>query len=230
MSVERFPTEDQFITAVTVRDGNAAVLAGRVLVAKERGIVVRFETDGEPLPSRGNGITLIFGGGDRVFRLKTSIAEVIDGAKLLLEPLGPVTEGERREFLRSDVEVDIRSEAVGPDYVLPGESSAGEPKPDWERQIADLSGSGVGFLSDGLYRKGDLVYVQMVLPTQVPSTVNAIAEVVRAFLDVDSGRQRLAVHFTALDERDRDVLINFVFRKHYEQLGSRIGAVIDPDV
>lgn len=228
--MERFPTEDQFITAVTVRDGNAAVLAGRVLVAKERGIVVRFETDGEPLPPRGNAITLLYGGGDRVLRLRTTIAEVIDGAKLLLEPTGAVTEGERREFLRTDAEIDVRTEAVGPDYVLPGEASAGAPKPDWERQVADLSGSGVGFLWDGLYRKGDLVFVQMILPTPVPSAVNAIAEVVRASRDADSGKQRLAVHFTALDERDRDVLINFVFRKYYEQLGSRIGSVIDPDV
>ena len=229
MGVEKYPTEDQLITAISVKDGNASVTAGRIVVAKERGIVVRFESE-DGLPLRDQALTLLYGSGDRVLRLRTTVAAVIDGTKLLLEPTGPVTEGERREFLRADAAVDIRAEVVGPDYVLPGEPLGRSGNTDWDRQVADVSGSGVSFLWDGLCRKGDLLYVQMGLPVGASPIVNAIGEAVRAGHDPESGKQRVAVHFTALDERDRDLLINFVFRKHYEQLGTRIGSIIEPDV
>jgi hypothetical protein len=229
MGTERYPVEDQLITAVTVNGGNASVMAGKVMVSKERGIVVRFESD-SVLPTRGQPITLLYGGGERVLRLRTTVAEIIDTYKLLLEPTGPVTEGERREFLRTDVALDVRAEVVGPDYVLPGEHHSPVGQPGWERQMVDLSGSGVSFLWDGLCRKGDLTFVQMALPVGHSPLINSIGEVVRASHDPESGKQRVAVHFTALDERDRDVLINFVFRRYYEHLGSSLGAVIDPDL
>lgn len=229
MSEHSYPVEDQMITAVTVKDGNAQVLAGTTLLSKPRGIVVRFEAhDTDAVPSKGRTVTLLYGGGVRVLRLRTIVAEVIDGLKLLLEPVSEVTEGERREFLRAESLVKLHAEVVGPDYVLPGETGA-PPGPDMTELMADLSGSGVRFLWDSLCAIGDLMFVRLVLSEPQNSVVCAVGEVVRADRDAESGTIDVAVHFTTIEEQDRDRLINFVFRRYYEQLGSALGAVIDPE-
>ncbi len=228
----RLPNEDQGITAVTVREGRASVLSGRILVAKDRGIVARFDADGGGVPERGQIVTLLYAGAERILRLRTRVSEIIDGDgpkgadkfKLLLEPEGVVTEGERREFLRSETPVDIRAERVGADATDVVGRTVSTP---WERQVADLSGSGVSFLSDIPADRGDLLFVQLVLATTASPVVNCIAEVIRA--QPEEGRIRLAVHYRTVDERDRDVLINHVFRRHYEQLGSKLGAAFEPD-
>ena len=216
------------ITAVTVRGGEVTVLSGTILVAKPRGVVVRFEIEapGEA-PARSQTVTLLYGGGDRVLRLRTIVSEVIDNTKVLLEPVAPVTEGERREFLRAEAAVQLHAEVVGPDYVLPGEQSA--PETGWDDQVVDLSGSGVKFLWDSLCQKGDLLFVQLALPTTAGHVVRAIGEVVRAIRDAESGKLDVAVHFSTVHEDDRDRLINYVFRKYYEQLGTNLGAAIDPE-
>lgn len=228
MTNERYPTEDQMITAVTVKGGNVKVMAGAVVVSKRRGIVVRFEPDAEgDMPERGQTVTLLYGGGDRVLRLRTAVAEIIDGQKWLLEPVAEVTEGERREFLRADAGLRLSAEIVGPGHILPKESPPGANPDAWTERQVDLSGSGVKFLWDQICRKGDLVYLQMVLPLPAPTVVRAVGEVVRANLDQQRGLIDVAIHFTTVAELDRDLMINFVFRRYYEQLG--LGATADPD-
>lgn len=214
------------VTAVTVREGDVRVLAGTVIVSNPRKLVVRFEaTDG--LPSRGQTVTLLYGGGERVLRLRTVVAEVIDQSQALLEPVSPVTEGERREFLRAEAVVRLRAETVGPDYVLPGEP-APPTGPGWENQTVDLSGSGVKFLWDSLCKKGDLMLVQIVLPAPGDPTVRALGEVIRAQRDAESGKLDVAVHFSTVAESDRDRLVDYVFRRYYEQLGSTLGTAFEP--
>lgn len=227
----RYPVEDQMVTAVAVKDGNPHVLAGTTVVSKPRGIVIRFEPhDSEHVPSRGQTVTLLYGGGERVLRLRTVVAEIIGGLKLLLEPVAEVTEGERREFLRAQAEVKLYARVVGPDFRLPGEDeSALEPDPGFEDLVVDLSGSGVKFLWDKLCRSGDLMLIRLVLPTPEDQIVNAVAEVVRAVRDADSGKMDVAVHFSSVSEHDRDRMINYVFRRYYEQLGSALTAEVDSD-
>lgn len=219
MDTDGFPAEDQMVTTVTVRDGNAHVLKGTTVLAKARGVVVRFDgSEAENMPTKGQTVTLLYSGGARVMRLKCAVTEVIDGLKLLLEPLGAATEGERREFLRTAADVKLYAEVVGPEYRLPGETEPFEV-PGWIDLELDLSGSGIKFLWDSLCQGGDLMFVRMVLPTPQAPVVNGIGEVVRAKHDAASGKLDVALHFTSMSETDRDLIINYVFRKYYEALG-----------
>lgn len=217
MTGERYPKVDQMITAVTVRDGNARVLAGTVLVAKPRGIVVVLE---EPMPVKGQVLTMLYGGGDRVLRLRTRVNEIIDGKKALVEPEGAVSEGERREFLRAESMLQVQAQAVGTESQPSPETSTTQAR-QWERQLVDLSGSGVSFLHADAADKGDLFFVQLLLPAPKETIVSAVGEVVRC-KPSDDGRHRIAIHFTTIEEDDRDAAINYVFRKYYEALAHQL--------
>ncbi len=229
MDGERYPLEDQMVTAVTVKKGDAHVLSGITLLAKQRGIIVRFEPhEADHIPDKGQTVTLLYAGGERVLRLRTVVAEIIEGLKLLLEPVAEVTEGERREFLRAEATVQLYCDVVSEEYELPG-SAPDEGAQGWVEQIVDLSGSGVKFLWSGLCKKGDTLFIRMVLPSPNNPTVNTLGHVVRAKHHAETGRLDVAVHFDRVEERDRDLMINCVFRKYYEQLGSALGTAIDLD-
>jgi hypothetical protein len=213
----QFPKEDQMVTAVTVRDGNARVLAGSVVVSKPRGIVVEFE---KPLPEKGQILTLLYGGSERVLRLRTRTVEIISDTKVLVEPEGDVTEGERREFLRASSELPTSVATTTADGALPGPVSV-EEAGAWTAEMLDLSGSGVSFPYDSVADKGDHFSVQAVIDEPVPHVVSATGVVVRCLPEED-GRHRVAIHFTEISENDRDVLINYVFRRYYEALAERL--------
>ncbi len=229
------PSDDQMVTAVVVHDGNVKVIAGRVLVAKRRGVVVNFDLDGEPggktsAPAeRGQTVTLLYGGGERVLRVRTVVAELIDGRKLLLEPTGPVTEGERREFLRAELQLRI-SAAQLRDGAVPATVSAGLAQRVGERplQTVDLSGSGAKFIWDGPIDRNSQVALAIALPSPVGAVVTGVADVVRAE-PLEGGHVDLAVHFVDLGEAARDDLINAVFHKYYEALGARMGAAMESE-
>lgn len=218
MDTDGFPAEDQMVTTVTVRDGDTYALKGTTVLATAHRVVVRCDVSAaERMPVKGQIVTLLYSGAC-VMRLKCAVNEVIEGLKLLLEPLGPATEGERREFLRTSADVKLYAEVVGPDYRLPGETEPFEV-PSWTDIELDLSGSGIKFLWNSPCRGGDLMFVRMVLPTPQSSVVNAIGEVVRANPDAASGKLDVALHFTSMTETDQDLIINYVFRKYYEALG-----------
>jgi len=216
------------VTAVTVKNGDAHVLAATTLLSKQRGIVIRLEGhDAAHMPAKGQTVTLLYAGGERVLRLRTVVQETIEELKLLLEPIEEVTEGERREFLRAEAEVQVYADVVAPGYDLPG--SAPDPGGSgWSEETVDLSGSGVKFLWDGECKKGDNLFVRMILPSPGGPVVNALGDVVRA-RPHESKRLEVSVHFTQVEEIDRDLMINCVFRKYYQQLGSALGAAIDLD-
>ncbi len=223
MDSERYPAEGQMVTAVTVRDGDAHVLVGTTILQKAERLVVRFEADDSAhVPTKGQSLTLLYGGDVRVLRLRAKVTEQIEGLKVLLSPQGPVTEGERREFLRAEIPVRMYCEVVGPDHVLPGEESAPDTsQPGWSDETVDLSGSGVRFFWDSICKAGDLMLVRMQLPLPSNPVVAAIGEVVRAKHDADSGKLDVATHFTTVAMPDRDRMINCVFRTYYDQLGVR---------
>lgn len=217
MSSEQFPTEDQMVTAVTVKEGNARVLAGTVVVAKPRGIVVNFEP---PLPDRGQVLTLLYGGAERVLRLRTRVVEVIGSSKVLVEPEGPVTEGERREFLRtlSTRPTTAARAKAGSQPPSPADLATAEA---WPAQELDLSGSGVSFTFNDVADMGETFSFSTVIDEPTPQVVSAVGDVVRC-LPNDDGTHQVAIHFTAISESDRDVVINYVFRRYYEALAERL--------
>ena len=217
MSSDQFPKEDEMVTAITVRDGNARVLAGTIVVAKPRGIVVTFET---PMPERGQVLTLLYGSGERVLRLRTRVVEVIGDVKVLVEPEGGVTEGERREFLRASRDLPALVKPSNASAKLPSSPPLSESK-SWPVQSLDLSGSGVSFTNSELADKGEFFEIHAVLDEPEPRMFSAIGEVVRC-LPSEGDTHSVAIHFTTISEDDRDAVINYVFRRYYASLAEAL--------
>ena len=225
-----FPVDDQLVTTITVIGGEARIFSGHVVVAKPRGIVVRMDVaDGDPTPARGQKTTLLYGGVERVLHLKTQVTEVIDRRTWLCMPLGEPVEGERRDFLRAEASAHMIAEVVPAGAGLTGERPGAPVWQTWPEKSIDLSGSGARWLWDQPCAMDDRVRILCVIPTREPAMIEAVGAVVRAKDIGDDGILDVAIHFDRIGEADRERLVNFVFRRHYEQLGARLGTVIDLD-
>ena len=228
-ATEQNPQDDQTITVLGINKGNVSVGVATIVLSKASRIVIHLEDDEHGTPVKGQSFTLLYDrGGEHILRLKTKITDVIQGGKCFLEPTGPVSEGERREFLRAQVTGRSYLERVEDDYELIEEHGSVDSS-RWYEQEMDLSGSGVKLEWDGSCKKGDRLRVSMVFEgNQLP--VTAVGEVVRA--RPGKGEKRLldvAVHFVELSESGRDRLNNVVFKYFYQQVGSRFGTTLVQD-
>ena len=228
-AIEQYPQDDQSITVVSINKGNVSVGVATIVLSKVNRIVIRLEDDEHGTPVKGQSFTLLYDrGGERILRLKTTITDVIQGGKCFLEPTGPVSEGERREFLRAQITGRSYLEKVEDDYELIEEHDSVDSS-RWYEQEMDLSGSGVKLDWDGSCKKGDRLRVTMVFEGN-QSLVTAVGKVVRARPSKGgNGLLDVAVHFVELSESGRDRLNNVVFKHFYQQVGSRFGTTLLQD-
>jgi hypothetical protein len=86
-----------------------------------------------------------------------------------------------------------------------------------------VSGSGLKYFSDVELQEGAFLEVRLVLPFLSKPRIIALAKVVRSRKRVVEGRQtwETAVSFVAMNEKDRDVLVGYVFSKERESLRTR---------
>jgi len=82
-----------------------------------------------------------------------------------------------------------------------------------------VSGGGISFNSSESYSKGDLLKVQLYLPSKA-RLLSLKSEVVRCET-ADDGGNKLALKFLDLSDKDRDKLIGYVFAIQREQLRQR---------
>jgi hypothetical protein len=225
---ERYPQNDQIITVVAVSNGAVSVGGASVILSKEKRVVIRLTDDDCGTPIKGQPFTLLYDRGEeRILRLKTRVSDVIDGRKCLLEPTAPVSEGERREFLRAQVMGRVYLEQIDEDFELFDEAEEVDSS-RWLLQELDLSGSGVKLEWEEPCKKGDSILVCLVLGDDA-SPISAIGRVVRARPNKKSGKFDVAVQFSRLSESDRDRLINVVFKHIYQQVGNRFGTTLTLD-
>ena len=86
----------------------------------------------------------------------------------------------------------------------------------------NISGAGIRFLSDEPLDAGERVELRIALPTSPFTRLSTLCEVVRAERpaeDEGTGWQ-IALKFTVINEYDRDVLINYIFKKEREKMRS----------
>ncbi len=83
-----------------------------------------------------------------------------------------------------------------------------------------VSGSGISFRSNENFTPGDLLKVQLFLPSKA-RLLNLKSEVVRCEPATDDGLNKLALKFLDLTDKDRDKLIGYVFAIQREQLRQR---------
>lgn len=84
--------------------------------------------------------------------------------------------------------------------------------------VVELSGSGLKFLSETAYSENTLLKIDLIMPGTFEFKVTLIAKVIRTDKLKPKGKGGLgpfavAVHFTEIDEKARDAIIETIFRK-----------------
>ena len=225
MSQHPLPAEDQLVTMVSVKDGSIYVTSARVLVSNPKSLGLRIDTRlSEPAPfERGQSLTLLYALDERVMRVKALVSSPIDEERLTIQPVGDVKEGDRRDFRRADLAVDVAVQACRPGVSaeqarsaqLASELDSGL----FGHQVINLSGSGVQVSSKVDWESGTLLDIRMVLPLQQQTTVCVIGEVVRMLDLHDEHGRRVAIRFAELSESDQDLIVYTVFSRHFRDQG-----------
>ncbi len=85
-------------------------------------------------------------------------------------------------------------------------------------EIVELSGSGLRFLSETSYPENTPLKIDLIMPGTFEFKVTLIAKVIRIDKRETTGRAgtesySIAAHFTEIDEKARDAIIETIFRK-----------------
>jgi hypothetical protein len=83
-----------------------------------------------------------------------------------------------------------------------------------------ISGSGIQFESDVLIHENDYMELKVVLPVFPYPTITALCQAIRSDASEKNGlcSYDVAMRFLVINEKDRDLLINYVFLKERERL------------
>ena len=224
MSQPALPTEDQLVTMVSVRDGNIYVTSARVLVSKPKSLGLRIDTRlSEPAPfERSQPLTLLYAQDERVMRLKAIVSSPIDDERLTIQPVGDVKEGDRRDFRRADLAVDLYFKPVShpsSDAARTAQLAHDVPAEDFSQQTINLSGSGIQLSSRTDWESGTLLDIRLVLPLPKQTPVCVVGEVVRMLDFEDDHGRRVAVRFAEISEPDQDLIVYTVFSRHFQDEG-----------
>ena len=223
MSTLPYPAVEQLVTGIAVANGDVSVLTGNVLVSRKQSVAIEFDVEhlGEPL-GRGHAITLMYSSDQMILRLRTQIEEALGDGRFLLKPVTDVSEGERREFLRANVEARVSVETHDGHGDLDGMTTHDVESFGGPLTSVDLSGSGIRMDCDVVAKKGDVLTVRLAIQDRPKTVLTLPGKVVRCKPSSDGALSNVAIHFLPLGEETQDQLINGVFRWYYEQIGGQL--------
>jgi len=219
------PGEDQQVTIVSVRDGHISVLPARVLVTRPHKIALSLDAPSAEAQrwTDGQALTLLYTHGEHIMRLRAELRERVADDRVTVEPIGEAKEGDRRDFRRADVDAririkkcDTRDTAIAREQQLA--TVIADDSPEYERQVVNLSGSGVSFNGSNAFAMEDLVDVRISLEMKPRRTVSMIGRVVR-IINPELERPIVALRFAELSEADQDAVIYSVFAAHFATVG-----------
>jgi hypothetical protein len=209
------PQEGDPVTVLYTVDGaplSDVTVAGSVSARK---LVVRRSALARSLPLEpGIEAAVLFTSAGRLFRWPMRVEEVLPSSVYLLSLREP-GEGERREFVRADVpmQLRLRDDRHAPWRVVTGR--------------VDLSAAGFRIVAADRPPAGDSVEVEFRSP-EGGTTVQAVAHVVRV-RELDEGRIDLACQFIELASADESRLVDIVLAARELALRSRLGLVAADD-
>lgn len=196
------PADGETITLLFEVDGvpiTDVTVANRVRDASM--IVPRGDVGVDAQIATGVPVTAIFVADRRLYRWPMRIEEVLPSSYFLVSVSEPGI-GERREFVRADVELTVRI--------------TGDDAPAFDERVAvDVSASGLRLVRSLGFAVGSVVDV--CLTRDDGSTIAGRAQVVRG----DAGA--LACEFVELATADENRLIGLVFEVRARELNQRIG-------
>ncbi|OPY03918.1 MAG: PilZ domain protein [Syntrophorhabdus sp. PtaB.Bin184] len=82
----------------------------------------------------------------------------------------------------------------------------------------NISGAGVQFACEAPLKEGDLVELKIIVPVFPYPRITCLCEVVRADRTDNAGFFRYALKFMVINEKDQDVLVNYIFLKERQYL------------
>ncbi len=217
------PGEGKFVTIVAVHQGEPLVTYGKVLVGKPNFLAVAIRVVPDEL-SRYDGapVTVLYGDADHSMILRGRVSGTVGPDRLLVSTPDPPRVGERREFIRVDLSLDIRLDRA-PDAVVDEgglREWVDELSPHADdyrfREIeVDLSGSGARFVYPIVLKKEERVVFSARLPEgHARPLIHLPASVVRArpAKALDDAME-VAITFAALTEEESDLLNYVVFEE-----------------
>jgi hypothetical protein len=221
------PAPGKLVTVIAVKEGDSLVTYGKVLVAKAHLVAVAAHVEPDLLLTLADSpVTVLYAVEDLSYVIRGRVRECIKPDRLLIETTAEPRVGERREYIRADVEMGVRVDADGDSSLESCQESAAElsqaPGDFVFRDTSiDLSGSGARFNYDLSVKKGTHVVVSLQLPDDIePGVVHLCARVIRCRPSKNApDTPELAVEFVAVPEEHRE-LVNFVvFQARAQQLG-----------
>lgn len=218
------PAEGQTITLLLLVGGAPRIISARVLHLGPHAVVV--DTGDEAAEwTRGRRVTMLYAVAGDTWRWRATLGEHLPSGLYLETTAEPIL-GERREFVRCDVELQVIAlpvaEGLDVDAArrvqLGSQSRPGDAT--FLNTHVDLSASGARLPLTHPARVGDLLDLRFGVPLSPPVVVHAIARVVRA-AEQEPESVSIACNFEALSSTDQDLLLHFVFVTRRAELEAR---------
>ena len=224
------PEVDRIVTIIGIHGGQPLLSHGQVVAVSPTSLVVKLSPGPEDVLLEKAVITLMYSVGDVSYTLRCAWGERLPGDQVLLRMTGPPRRGERREFIRADVDLEAGV------YPAPEHQASSEGITDYAaslrddpaatrlvRRRLDLSGSGLRIPQDAPLKKDVWVVVVLDLEVQIPGMASgrvAIpARVIRSKADRGGGYD-VALHFNDLSTADGDLIHAAVFAARMADLGA----------
>ena len=223
------PAPDQLVTVVAVVAGEPIVTYGKVLVSKSALVATTVNVSTEVFATLGDApVTVLYGDGDYSYILRGRVSECVKPDRIVVYTVGEPRVGERREFIRADMEMAVRVEQA------PASLSSPEERLEWVREqpldpalfefstvTVDLSGSGARFQYSLNVKKASHACVSLSLPEgHQPALIHLLSRVVRCRPQPGEGAvAELAVEFEDVSGEQRELLNFLVFEARAKQLG-----------
>lgn len=225
------PEIDRLVTVIGVHGGQPLLSHGQVVAVSPTSIVIKLPPQPEDALLESAAITLMYSVGDVSYTLRCSWEGRLPGEQVLLRMAGDPRRGERREFIRAELDLEAGVYPV-PEHQVDGDgpteyaaSLHGDPAAT-RLSICrvDLSGSGVRIPRAVPLKKDTCVIAVMELDVEAPgstsSRIAVPARVVRSKPAPD-GTYQIALHFTGLSTGAGDMIHAAVFAARMNDLDAK---------
>lgn len=155
--------------------------------------------------------------GDWIFFMQGCFVSAKDRNHIYLEVLLFENRPQQRRYFRIDTEVFVRHWEIGQ-----GPAKAGQPV----RKPVNLSAVGLRFTTQGDFKVGQLLGLELSLPEASAVRLECCGKVIRV-VDKGNQRQELALEMVELEPRDQEKLIQFCLAEQRRQLRMKV-RVLDP--
>lgn len=128
--------------------------------------------------------------------------------RLAIPDKSQVERFQQRDFVRLDVNLPLRY------YIIATADHTARPGGVFKSHTRDLSGNGAQILCPELYPLGTQLDIHLEVGDR---TVHAVGEVIRQVQQVSLREFWAGVRFVGMSERDRDVIIRYIFNEQRER-------------